>query len=182
MKKLVIINGSPTPDERSNTYQALMAEKEWFEKQCPDLEVVYVKLPRDMRGCKACKTCVQGCKPMGDNFKEIISHLTDATDVLLGSPVHLDMPSTQTVALLTRLNCMAESTGRRFFEGKRLWALATGYCSGTKTCIRAIHGAAEMLGLTIPGRSSREWIVKWDDKKLRGGLRQEESVCIEKKY
>ena len=31
-------------------------------------------------------------------------------------------------------------------------------------------GACEMLGFTIEGRSTREYVVLWKDKKLRGGM------------
>lgn len=178
MKKLIIVNGSPRGDEVSNTYRALMAEKEYFLEKYPGLGISYHKLPKDMKGCKACKNCIEGCKLGPDNFKKIVEDLRNATDLMLGSPVHLDMPSTQTVAFLTRLNSMAENTGREFFRDKRIWLVATGYCSGTKTCIHTMMGAAEMLGFTIPGRSTREYIVKWDDKKLRGGMNQTEAIIL----
>ena len=57
--------------------------------------------------------------------------------------------------------------------------LATGFCSGTKTCIHTMMGACEMLGFTIKGRSTREYIVKWSDKKLRGGMTREDAIFIE---
>lgn len=41
--------------------------------------------------------------------------LEDTDFVILGSPVYLDMPTPQMVAFLIRLNCKAESTGRKFF-------------------------------------------------------------------
>lgn len=173
-KKLVIINGSPRPDEVSNTKKALDAfSKDFIDKnKARDIEVesVYFKLTPDFRGCMNCKTCNINCNIKGDMFWRILKEMEDATDVMLGSPVYLDMPTPQTVAFLTRLNCRAESTGRKFFAGKRIWLCSTSYCSGTKTCLHLMLGACEMLGFTIPGRSTREYIQKWDDKKLRGGL------------
>ena len=41
-------------------------------------------------------------------------------------------------------------------------------------------GACEMLGFTIKGRSSREYIVKWSDTKLRGGLSRNDALWLDK--
>lgn len=173
-KKLVIINGSPRPDEASNTKRALKSFSEYFiaenKEHGIEVESVYFKLTPDFRGCMNCKECVQYCHIKGDMFWRILKELEDATDVMIGSPVYLDMPTPQTVAFLSRLNCMAESTERKFFEGKRVWLCSTAYCSGTKTCLHSMMGACEMLGFTIPGRSTREYIQKWDDTKIRGGM------------
>lgn len=177
MKKLLIINGSPRKDSISNTYKALMAEKEYFIKQNEGLEVKYRKLPVNMQGCINCETCITGCH-IQDEFQKIVKEMEGCTDVLLGSPVYLDMPTSQTVAFLTRLNCMAENTNRQFFKDKNIYLLATGFCSGTKTCIHTMMGACEMLGFTIKGRSSREYIVKWDDKKVRGGMTREDGIWL----
>ena len=40
-------------------------------------------------------------------------------------------------------------------------------------------GACEMLGFTIPGRSTREYIVKWSDLKLRGGMSRDDAIFID---
>ncbi len=179
IKKLVIINGSPRSDKISNTYKALMAEKEYYKTKYPEMETTYFKLPRDMNGCYNCKTCIPLCVQKGDNFKDIVNSMADATDVMIGSPVYLDMPTPQTVAFLTRLNSMAENTDRKFFANKAIHLVSTAFCSGTKTCIHAMMGACEMLGFTIKGRSTREYIVKWSDKKLRGGLSKNDSIWLE---
>lgn len=178
IKKMLIINGSPRPDNISNTYLALMAEKEYYQNLYPELKTEYFKLPPDMNGCFNCKTCVPKCIQTGDNFKEIVNAMEDATDVMLGSPVYLDMPTPQTVAFLTRLNCMAENTDRKFFANKFIHLVSTAFCSGTKSCIHAMMGACEMLGFTIKGRSTREYIVKWSDKKLRGGLSKDDAIWL----
>lgn len=177
MGKLLAINGSPRNDTISNTYKALMAEVDFYKKKYPDMTVVYKKIPYNLMGCVNCKKCKAYCN-FEDGFQEIVKEMEDATDVLLGSPVYLDMPTTQTVAFLTRLNCMAENTGREFFRGRRIHLLSTSYCSGTKTCIHAMMGACEMLGFTIEGRSTREYICKWNDKKLRGGMNYSDSIII----
>lgn len=182
MEKLVIVNGSPRNEDVSNTYKALMAEKKFYQEKYPDMEVVYFHLPYNMQGCINCAKCNPYCNLKRDNlenFADIVEAMEDATDVLLGSPVYLDMPTPQTVAFLTRLNCMAENTERKFFKGKRIHLLATGFCSGTKTCIHTMMGACEMLGFTIEGRSTREYIVKWNDKKVRGGMTKEDAIWLE---
>lgn len=178
MKKLVIINGSPRNISISNTHKALMAEMDFYKKKYPDLEVKYFQLPQNLMGCINCEKCVEYCR-IDDNMRIIISEIKTASDVLIGSPVYLDMPTTQTVAFLTRLNCMAENTDRKFFEGKKIHLLSTSFCSGTKTCIHTMMGACEMLGFTIDGRSSREYIVKWSDKKIRGGMSRNDAIYLE---
>lgn len=89
------------------------------------------------------------------------------------------MPTPETVAFLTRLNCMAENTDRTFFENKKIHLLATSFCSGTKTCIHTMMGTCEMLGFTIDGRSTRESIVKWNDKKIRGGMHRSDVMYLD---
>jgi multimeric flavodoxin WrbA len=173
MKKIVIINGSPNPNSISNTYQALVAYNKYLEKKYAaegdELKSVYFKLPGDLRGCNNCKTCSVDCN-LKDGMQEIMNEIADADFVMIGSPVYLDMPTAQTVAFLTRLNCKAENTNREFFKGKKALLVATAYCSGTKSVIHTMMGACEMLGFDIDGRSSREYISSWHDKKLRGGM------------
>lgn len=178
MKKLVIINGSPRDEKISNTYKALMAEKQFYLEKYPDLEVEYFHLYPNFRGCMNCSTCNPYCNIKDGLMEQIIKSMRNATDVLLGSPVYLDMPTPQTVAFLTRLNCMAENTDREFFRDKKIHLLATGFCSGTKTCIHTMMGACEMLGFTIEGRSTREYIVKWNDKKIRGGMTRADGIWM----
>lgn len=177
MKKLIVINGSPRDDEVSNTYKALMAEVSFYKTKHPDLQVIYKKIPYNLMGCINCKKCIPYCNHE-DGFQEIVHEMADATDVLIGSPVYLDMPTPQPVAFLTRLNCMAENTDRTFFEGIHIHLLSTAYCSGTKTCIHAMMGACEMLGFTIEGRSTREYIYKWDDIKVRGGMHRDDTIIL----
>lgn len=164
--KMLIINGSPRDDGISNTYKALMAEAKYFKDK--GYEIEYLKIPATFYGCVDCGNCKQYCN--NDEFlTKVIKGIQEADDVLFGSPVYLDMPTPQMCALLTRLNCMAENTNREFFKGKNAYTLATAFCSGTKTCIHTMFGALEMLGFNLPARGSREYIVKWNDKKLRGG-------------
>lgn len=178
MKKLTVISGSPRSIHESNTYKALMSEVDFFKRKYENLEVVFHKIPINLQGCINCKICSEWCN-VKDEFQEILKDIETSDSVLIGSPVYLDMPTPQTVAFLTRLNCMAENTNREFFRNKNVYLLATGFCSGTKTCIHTMMGACEMLGFNIPGRSTREYIVKWDDNKLRGGMNRDDSIYIQ---
>ena len=177
MNKLVVINGSPRSFNVSNTHRALMAEVEYFKTKNPNLEIKYFQLDKNMQGCINCKHCNVYCN-IKDSFQDILKEIETASDVLIGSPVYLDMPTPQMVAFLTRLNCMAENTNREFFRNKKVHLLATAYCSGTKTCIHTMMGACEMLGFTIDGRSTREYITKWDDIKLRGGMNGRNAIFL----
>ncbi len=179
INRLVVINSSPRPDTISNTYQALMAEVEFLQEKNPNLNVSYFKLPTDLKGCINCPKCSIDCN-IKDEFQNIAFEIAEADAVMLGSPVYLDMPTPQMVAFLTRLNCKAENTEREFFRNKKVLLVATSFCSGTKTVIHSMMGACEMLGFTIEGRSSREYICLWKDNKLRGGMSRKDAVYIKK--
>jgi multimeric flavodoxin WrbA len=170
MGKLLVVNGSPHTN--GNTAKALTAVAEALAVNYDYTRLPLQQLPQDFRGCRDCGpgNCVPHCRFFDDvSLQALLGYLEDADAMLLGSPVYLDMPTPQVVAFLTRLNCMAEPTGRTFFPGKSAYLLATGYCSGTKAVIRTMMGACEMLGFDIPGRSTYEYIVKWNDRKIRGG-------------
>lgn len=179
INKLVIINGSPRSDNISNTYRALMAEKNYLEDRNPIMEVSYFKLPTNFTGCINCPACSVDCN-IKDEFQRIVEKIADADAVMLGSPVYLDMPTPQMVAFLTRLNCKAENTNREFFRNKKAFLVATSFCSGTKTVLHKMMGACEMLGFTIDGRSTREYITLWQDNKLRGGMTRDDAIYVKK--
>ena len=172
INKLVVVNGSPRPDNISNTYQALMAEVEFLKEKNPEMETKYFKLPTNLSGCINCRECSVDCN-IKDNFQEIVETIEDADVVMLGSPVYLDMPTPEMVAFLTRLNCKAENTNREFFRDKKAYLVATSFCSGTKTVLHTMMGACEMLGFTIEGRSTREYITIWQSEICRGCLTSE---------
>jgi len=170
-EKLVVINGSY--HENGLTAKCLMARGSALIKELgiDQNGLEYVFLDDDIRACVDCGPgkCIKGCQ-YKDQFQEIAAALENATAILIGSPVYLDMPTAKVTAFLSRLNCYAESTKREFFRDKKVYLHANGYCSGTKKVIDAMMGACEMLGLTIPGRSTTEYIILWKDKKIRGGF------------
>ena len=172
-QRLAVINGSYNRDGLTarclGSRSAALAEELGIGKE----EVAFIFPDNDIRSCIGCKPgkCVIGCRfDYGDGFGEIAAAIQNATAILIGSPVYLDMPTPKIMALLCRLNCYAENTKREFFRGKRVYLHANGFCSGTKSTIAAMMGACEMLGFDIPGRSTTEYIIKWEDKKIRGGM------------
>jgi multimeric flavodoxin WrbA len=174
--KLVIISGSPHAS--GSTIKALDKYGEYLVKIHGITEISKHILPVGLKGCQDCKKCNIDCN-IKDECQNIFNDIENADYVLFGSPVYLDMPTAQMIAFLTRLNCKAENTNREFFKGKKALCLATAFCSGTKTVIHTMFGALEMLGFTIEGRSSREYIQKWSDKKVRGGMTYMDSIFIE---
>ena len=175
VKKLLIINGS----YRKNgfTKKCLDKEAERLKKKHNIKEMKYFFLD-DLVGCRHCSPCKIDCPTVKDQFQKITCHLKDAERVLFGSPVYLDFPSPKLLAFLSRLTCFAENTKRKFFRNKKAHFVVTSYCSGTKTVIHALMGACEMLGFTIEGRSSKEYIQLWRDKKIRGGMRPEDACFL----
>jgi multimeric flavodoxin WrbA len=178
MKKLVVLNGSYHPDGLTSKCLREVAKK--ISKEHGIRKVVYIFIDDNIRSCVGCEpgTCVLGCR-FQDQFQEIAQEVSDANRVLIGSPVYLDMPTAKIVALLTRFNCYVESTNREFFKGKHVHIHANGYCSGTKAVIQTIMGACEMLGFTIDGRSTTEYLILWADKKIRGGMIPGEGCWLE---
>lgn len=176
-KTLIAFNGSP--HVHGNTYKALKSEIEFLKNSEGYEDSTIFQIPIDLVGCRGCEKCQEGCRFEDDWFDMAIDSIRQADGVLLGSPVHLDMPTPQTVAFLTRLNCMAEPTDREFFKNKKIYLTATAYCSGTKSVIHTMMGAAEMLGFTIGGRSTREYISLWKDLKVRGGLSRKDAFFLE---
>jgi multimeric flavodoxin WrbA len=176
MSKLVVINGSY--HRNGLTAKCLREVVGNICRKHDVAEVVYFFIEDEIKSCVGCeKGCVIGCR-FSDQFQSIAKEVETAERVLIGSPVYLDMPTAKLVALLTRFNCYAEPTKREFFRGKCVHIHANGYCSGTKAVIRTLMGACEMLGFTIEGRSTTEYVILWKDKKVRGGMNPEEGCWI----
>jgi len=175
-KKLVVVNGSYR--ENGFTKKCLDKEAERLKKKYKIKEIKYFFLDDQLVACLHHEECRIGCI-IQDQFQEIAGEIRDAERVLFGSPVYLDFPSPKLLAFLSRLSCYSENTGREFFRDKKAHFLATAYCSGTKTVIHTLMGACEMLGFTIEGRSSKEYIQLWRDKKIRGGMTQDDACYLE---
>ncbi len=169
--KLVVVNGSYHID--GLTTRCLGVRKSVLQNEFgisgKNTESFF--LDDNIRSCVDCGVgrCIAGCC-YKDQFQEVAAAIKDATAVLIGTPVYLDMPTAKIVAFLSRLNCYAEPTKREFFRGKKVYLHANGYCSGTKAAVGTMMRACEMLGFDIPGRSTSEYIILWQDKKIRGGM------------
>lgn len=175
-KKLIVINGSYRP----NGYTKICLDKEAtrLSKKYKLKDIKYFFLD-DLVGCRHCAKCSINCI-IKDQFQKIVREIDEAERVLLGSPVYLDFPSPKLLSFLSRLTCLAENTQREFFRNKKVHFVATAYCSGTKTVIHSLMGACEMLGFTIEGRSSKEYIQLWRDKKIRGGMTSQDCCYLDK--
>jgi len=176
-RKLVVINGSYR--DNGTTKKCLESVAERIRRKHRMGEVVWVSIPSNFRGCINCGLgkCVAGCR-IADDFQGIVDKLRGASRVLIGTPVYLDFPSPKLLALLSRLNCMAEPTQRKFFRGMKVHLHANGYCSGTKAAVGVLMNACEMLGFTIEGRSTTEYIEIWHDHKIRGGMPQDPRCLV----
>ena len=166
MGGLLVLNGSSRRDGVTAQCLQVVARRIASEH---GLDVDWVMIDDAIAGCRHCEVCVERCCQK-DQLQEIIENMRVADRVLIGTPVYLDTPSSKVLAMLHRLTCMAEPTGRTFFAGKKAHLHANGYVSGTKAAIQVMMGACEMLGFTIEGRSTTEYIEKWNDWKIRGGL------------
>jgi|GEM_PF-2939595 multimeric flavodoxin WrbA len=181
MGTLVVLNGSHR--RHGVTTRCLQVVAERLARQ-RGLEIVSIFISNNMHSCVNCypQPCVEGCRftypKEPDNFAEIVAAIRDADCVLIGTPVYLDMPTNKVVALLSRLNCMAEPTKREFFRGKKVFLHANALVSGTKAVIGSMRGACEMLGFDVEGRSSTEYIERWSDRKIRGGMTGTDPICV----
>jgi len=179
MSKLLVINGSYKFN--GNTYRALMAEQKSLCEQYEIDSASYVFIPNDLTGCLNCSVPTRvhpGCC-IKDTFKYLADEVILADRILIGSPVYLDFPSPKLLAFLSRLTSYCEGDNREVFRDKKVYLVATGLCSGTKTVIHTLMGALEMLGFTIEGRSTKEYITLWKDKKIRGGFPPHNQVFME---
>jgi len=174
--KIIVVNGSYR--ENGFTKKCLEVESQRLAKKHGIQEIKYYFLANDLVACLNCEKCELGCTIKNDQFHEITDNIKDAERVLFGSPVYLDFPSPKLLAFLSRLNCFGENTKREFFRDKKAHFVAVGYCSGTKTVIHILMGACEMLGFTMEGRCSKEYIQLWKDKKIRGGMRPEDACYL----
>jgi len=172
---LVIINGSYR--ENGYTHKVLIKESNRLKLKHKIQNIDYIFLD-DIIACRHCDNCILGCK-IKDQFQEIIPKIIKSERILLGSPVYLDFPSPKLLSFLSRLTCYSESTNREFFNNKKIHLVATSYCSGTKTVLHILMGACEMLGFTLEGRCTKEYIQLWKDKKIRGGMTKYDSCYLD---
>lgn len=99
--KVLLINGSP--HAKGNTYIALHEMEKIFAEENIETEIVHIG-NKDIRGCIACRACVQKGKCVFDDaVNEIASKFKECDGLVAGSPVYYASANATLVAFLTRL-------------------------------------------------------------------------------
>lgn len=99
--KVLMINGSPRAN--GNTYIALHEMEKIFEKEGIEVEILHVG-NKDIRGCIACRSCVDTGKCVFDDLVNEAAAKFEACDgLVVGTPVYYASANATLVAFLTRL-------------------------------------------------------------------------------
>lgn len=99
--KVLMINGSPRAN--GNTYIALREMEKVFEKEGIEVEILHVG-NKDIRGCIACRSCVNTGKCVFDDMVNEAASKFEACDgLVVGTPVYYASANATLVAFLTRL-------------------------------------------------------------------------------
>lgn len=99
--KVLMINGSPRAN--GNTYIALHEMEKIFEKEGIEVEILHVG-NKDIRGCIACRACVNTGKCVFDDMVNEAASKFEACDgLIVGTPVYYASANATLVAFLTRL-------------------------------------------------------------------------------
>lgn len=99
--KVLMINGSPRAN--GNTYIALREMEKVFEKEGIEVEILHVG-NKDIRGCIACRSCVNTGKCVFDDLVNEAASKFEACDgLVVGTPVYYASANATLVAFLTRL-------------------------------------------------------------------------------
>lgn len=99
--KVLMINGSPRAN--GNTYIALHEMEKIFEKEGIEVEILHVG-NKDIRGCIACRSCVNTGKCVFDDLVNEAASKFEACDgLVVGTPVYYASANATLVAFLTRL-------------------------------------------------------------------------------
>lgn len=166
--KVLAVNGSPR--KKGDTRRLLEQEVERYWTG-PYYSSEFVNLD-SIEECLGCGGHQKNCRPecvIDDQMDELIPKVKDADVLILGSPVYMDLPTSRTIAFLSRLTGETKRN-RRAYIGKYASSVSSAWCSGTKTVTSSLNNALEMMGFSIQGRSSRENIKLWRDGKTRGGV------------
>jgi multimeric flavodoxin WrbA len=166
--KVLAVNGSP---RKNGDTKKLLDEETARHWTGPYYESKIVNLGHIVE-CLACGGHQKNCKPdcfVDDQMRELLPEVKRSDVLIVGSPVYMDMPTARTLAFLSRLTGQTKFN-RREYIGKYASAVSPGWCSGTKAVIGSLTNALEMMGFTIQGRSSREFVALWADQKTRGGV------------
>ena len=99
--KVLMLNGSPRKD--GNTSVALREMEQVFAENGIQTEVVQVG-NQDIRGCIACRTCVEKGKCVFDDTVNVVAEKFEVADgLVVASPVYYASANATLIALLDRL-------------------------------------------------------------------------------
>lgn len=166
--KILAVNGSPRKEGSTASLLCQEIERYWSG---PYYKNNFFHLDHIVE-CLACGGHQKNCQPdclINDQMQDLLPRVKEADVLLLGSPVYMDLPTARTIAFLSRLTGQTKHN-RRAYIGKYAAVLSPAWCSGTKSVISSLNNALEMIGFTIQGRSSREYVQLWPDNKTRGGV------------
>jgi len=166
--KVLAVNGSPRKNGDTKRMLKQEVDRYWTG---PYYNTSFIDL-ENIEECIGCGGHQKNCKPecvIEDQMFDLVPKVKDTDVLLLGSPVYMDLPTSRTLAFLSRLTGETKRN-RRTYIGKYASTLSSAWCSGTKPVISSLNNALEMMGFTIQGRSSREHIQLWKDDKTRGGV------------
>lgn len=99
--KVLMVNGSPRAD--GNTYTALREMEKIFKENDIETEIIHVG-NKAIRGCIACRSCIEKGKCAFDDIVNEVSPKFEACDgLVIGSPVYYASANATLIAFLDRL-------------------------------------------------------------------------------
>lgn len=99
--KVLLINGSP--HKEGNTYIALDEMRQVFASEGVESQILHIG-NQDIRGCIACRSCVQNGKCCFDDIVNESAHLFEEADgLVVGTPVYYASANATLIAYLDRL-------------------------------------------------------------------------------
>ncbi|MCM1520765.1 MAG: flavodoxin family protein [Lachnoclostridium sp.] len=148
--KVLIINGSPTPD--GNTYIALNQVAKALNEDGIETEILQLG-KKPVPGCIACNKCKTTgvCIFNTGIYQEVFEKIQEADGFVVGSPTYYAGPNGSLCALLDRLFYSAG----RFLEYKP--GTAVGICrrGGSVCTVERLNKYFEMTNMPMP--SSQYW-------------------------
>ena len=128
--KVLMLNGSPRT--KGNTFIALEEMKKVFEVEGVEAEIVQVQVGnKDVRGCIACRRCVEFGKCVFDDVvNELAPKFEEADGIVVASPVYFASANATLIATLDRL-FFSTSFDKTMKVGASVVCARRGGCSAT---------------------------------------------------
>lgn len=145
--KILVLHGSPRTIH-SHTRRLAGFVLEGAAEKGADTEMVDVADLKIMP-CTACESCtLTGTCVYQDDVSGIISRMTEADGIVLGSPVYVDNITGQMKILVDRL---ADAIHYQVLTGKYGCAVATTYTSGSDEVVAYLNHVLNYLGIISVG-------------------------------